>query len=59
MIWNLDNLQECNGSQICINGKWVSARPINYKYRSFKEKVVESWKVFLGETESFKWPEGQ
>lgn len=59
MIWNLDSLQERNQSTVFINGKWVTARPVNYKYRSFKEKIVDAWSVFIGKADAFKWPEGQ
>ena len=40
-----------------INGKWVPARP--YQYRTLKEKIIESWRVFIGKTDSVKWPENQ
>ncbi|MCF8354317.1 MAG: hypothetical protein K9H48_07675 [Melioribacteraceae bacterium] len=38
-----------------INGKWVLARPINYKYRNLKQKIIEAWKVFTGELDSLMW----
>lgn len=59
MIWNLDSLQERNQSKAFIKGKWVAARPINYKYRTLKEKLTDAWNVFTGKAEAFKWPEGQ
>lgn len=42
-----------------INGNWVPARPINYRYRTLKEKILEAWNVFIGKADAFIWPEGQ
>ncbi len=42
-----------------INGKWVPARPINYRYRSLLERIREAWAVFAGKADAFLWPEGQ
>lgn len=42
-----------------INGKWVPARPINYRHRSLAEKVRDAWAVFVGKADAFTWPEGQ
>ena len=58
MIWELEKLFE-HETKAFINNKWVPARPINYKYRSFKKKVKEAWAVFIGKAEAFKWPENQ
>jgi len=58
MIHKLRSLQTIS-DQACINGKWVSARPENYKFRSLTEKIKEAWAVFTGKAEAFKWPEGQ
>jgi hypothetical protein len=59
MIWKLDKLREKDVPQVYINGKWVIARPVNYKYRSIKVKFIEAWNVFIGKAEAFRWPEGQ
>lgn len=60
MIWNLDNLiRHCGENRAKINNKWVPARPLNYKYRTFKQKIIEAYKVFKGELDSFKWPGNQ
>ena len=59
MIWNLKELME-NKSRVEINkNEWIPARPINWKYRSFREKLCEAWMVFTGKTESFRWPGNQ
>ena len=60
MIWELKDLQNSmNTLSAEINGKWVPARSENWKYRSLKEKIKDSWAVFTGTAEAFKWPEGQ
>jgi len=48
-----------NDAQVGINGKYVPARGINYQYRTLKERIVEAWKVFKGEYDTFTWPGGQ
>jgi len=58
MIWKLKSLQNLD-TQAEINGKWVPARPENYKFRSFREKLKDALAVFSGEAEAFRWPEGQ
>lgn len=60
MTWNLkDLINHCNTNQTLINNKWIPVRPLNYKYRKLKQKVIESYKVFKGEIETFRWPENQ
>lgn len=59
MIWTLKHLQDREAPQAGINGKWVPARPLNYRYRTLKERITEAWKVFIGRAEAFVWPEGQ
>jgi hypothetical protein len=58
MIWNLKDLQHSN-NMTYINGEWVPARPKNYKYRSFFEKIHECIMVWKGRAELFVWPENQ
>lgn len=60
MIWNLkDLLQNVNSTQAEINGKWVPARPLNWKHRTLRERFQEARAVFSGEAEAFRWPEEQ
>ncbi len=59
MIWTLKQLQDKEMPQTCINDKWIPARPLNYKCRTIKERIIEAWRVFIGETEVFIWPEDQ
>lgn len=60
MIWDLKNLQVSkNGDFTERNGVWIPARPENWKHRTFFEKVKESWAVFTGKAEAFKWPGNQ
>lgn len=59
MVWNYEQIVDKNVPQKCINGKWVPVRPINYQYRSIKEKLKECFLVWTGKAEVFMWPEGQ
>ena len=54
-----DLIQESNENQANINGKWVPARPENYKFRTYGQRLKEAWAVFTGKADAFKWPEGQ
>jgi len=59
-MWTLENLLKfANSTQVEINGKWVPARPVNYQYRTLKERFKEAYAVFKGNAESFTWPENQ
>lgn len=58
-MYKLEDLKKPDNCQAFINGKWVSARPINYKYRTFFTKIKEAYQVFTGKADAFKWPEGQ
>jgi hypothetical protein len=42
-----------------INNKWVDCRPINYKFRSIKQRFKEGYLVFSGKADAFVWPENQ
>jgi len=46
-----------NGPQTSIKEKWLPARPLNYQYRSFFERIREAWLVFTGKCDPFLWPE--
>jgi hypothetical protein len=35
-----------------IDGKWVLARPINWKCRTLSERIKEAWAVFTGKAEA-------
>lgn len=58
MIYDLSHLRE-GMTTVRKNGRWVPARPVNYKYRSLLERIMEAWSVFIGECDAFRWPEGQ
>lgn len=59
-MWTLKELvKSANERHVEINSKWVPARPINWKYRSFFERVKEAWAVFKGKADCFRWPENQ
>lgn len=57
-MWKLADLQEKNFHQTCIDGKWVPARPLNYRreYMSFVDRVKYAWAVFTCRAEAFVWP---
>jgi hypothetical protein len=57
-VWRVENLG-INEPKACVNGKWVPARPVNYKYRTLFERIREAWLVFTGKADCFIWPEGQ
>lgn len=46
-------------NKACINERWVPARPINWKCRTWRERLREAWLVFKGRADAFTWPEGQ
>lgn len=58
-MWTLKQLCDKDIPMICINDKWVPARPINWKYRSIFEKLKEAWAVWTGKADAFAWPEEQ
>jgi hypothetical protein len=61
-MWELNNLIEAaNSTETEIKGKWVPARPENYKPEccSLWERLGYAWQVVLGKAETFTWPEGQ
>lgn len=59
-MWKLKELLEWN-SQAEINGKWVPARPLNYKpcLCPIWKRLRYAWQVVRGHAETFVWPEGQ
>lgn len=60
MNWNLkDLIKHSSENAVCLNGKWVPARPVNWKYDSWRERLRNAWAVLTGEAEAFRWPEGQ
>jgi hypothetical protein len=59
-MWTLrDLIDHCNSNRTEIHGKWVPARPINWKHRTMIQRLKEAWAVFVGKAEPFTWPEGQ
>ena len=59
-MWTLEQLQN-NAVSVCINGKWVPARPENYKIDTMPliKRIKYAWEVFMCRAEAFTWPEGQ
>ena len=61
-MWKLKDLtNNSNMNHACINGKYVPARPENFKkrYMPFKQRISNAWEVYQCRAEAFKWPEGQ
>jgi hypothetical protein len=59
-MWTMKDLfKHASGCSTERNGKWVPARPINFKYRSILSRLKEAWAVFTGKADAFTWPEGQ
>jgi hypothetical protein len=60
-MWTLKQLQDPEMPMANINGKWVHARPLNYKraYMSLRDRIRHAWAVFTCRAEAFTWPEGQ
>ncbi len=46
----IDNRTEITSSM--GNKKWVVARPINYRYRTLKERIIDSWWVLTGKADA-------
>jgi hypothetical protein len=58
MSWKLKDLMT-HETSTQINGKWMPARPINWKYRTLREKLKDAWSAFTGKADTFLWPGGQ
>ena len=50
-------MRHCNTTRAEIDGKWVPAKPLDY--RTLKTKFKEAKAVFKGEADAFTWPCGQ
>lgn len=58
--WKLHELFQHTASvQTEINGVWVPARPINYKFFTPWDRIKLAWRVFTGKLDVFEWPKGQ
>lgn len=58
--WTFNEIQnhhEIIGIDVEINGKWVPARPLGLD--TLSNRIKTAWKVFTGECDAFRWPEGQ
>ena len=44
-----------NDTQVCVNGKWTTARPENYKFRTIPQRIKEAVYVFFGKYEAVKF----
>jgi len=57
MKYNVDQMFNTKSADtVYIRGVgWCFARPINYKYRSFTNKLKQSWHVFVGKADAMYW----
>ena len=55
-IYLIDDLSD---TKTCVDGEWVIARPINYKYRGFTERFKDAWLVFVGKADAVRFVEGR
>jgi len=57
-MWELKNLVKFANSNLTETSdhRWIPVRPINWKYRSFFEKLKEAYNVFIGKYDTFQWP---
>jgi hypothetical protein len=58
MVHDLEKMLH-GGVSAEINGRWVHARPCNWKYRSLRERFSDAVAVFKGTADAVSWPEGQ
>lgn len=43
------------GTNIGPNNTYVCARPENYKFESWKYRLLLAWKVFIGKYDALEW----
>lgn len=57
--WRLADLICKDVPQTCVSGRWVPARPVNWKSRTLCERLREAWQVFTGRYDTIIWPEDE
>jgi len=59
-MWNLKDLVKITSqNHTQINGRWVSARPLNLASISWKNRLKDAWEVLKGRADAVRWPENQ
>ena len=51
-VYNIDGMLD---TQAQVDGKYVVARPENYKYRGLIERLSDAWEVFIGSADAVKY----
>ena len=48
-MWQLNSLSDPDAPKVCINGKWVPARPLNFQkeHTSLVNRIKDAWEVFI------------
>jgi hypothetical protein len=52
-LYTADSIAESDSA--FVDGRWVMARPINYKYESVLERIKQAYNVLIGKYDSIKW----
>ncbi len=56
MKFTVDGLVDCaTSNEILKDGIYVSARPDNWKYESFIERIRNAWLVLIGKADAVTW----
>lgn len=61
LMLDLIEIQGFDDTKSCIDGKYVPARPENFKNRSLTLSIraKRAWLVFTGKADCFMWPGNQ
>ena len=54
-MYNINEICKNDNEILLENGKWVKARPVNYKYRNIIERIKDAYVVFIGHADAVKW----
>ena len=54
-MWTRQSLLNHKAEELSSDGKWTPARPINWKYRTVRQRLKEAWAVFTGKADAFIW----
>ena len=56
MKFTVDGLVDCaTSNQVLKDGVYVSARPDNWKYENFVERIRNTWLVLTGKVDIVDW----
>jgi len=55
MVYNADDLKKWDCQAEIEEGRWVSARPINYRHAPILHRIKVAWRVFRGKYDALEW----